>query len=727
MIARHEPWSSMRKLLLLVLLLAGLAQAGSNIEFFATRVDSNLTVVRATGDVLILYDDYYLSANEAVYDRNTSVLELYGNIVAMQGAEYFAMGDYAKVNVAKRSQLFSPFFMLDRSTKVWMSSLRSGATEKEYTIESGMVSGCDPNDPFWVLYFSSADFDTESRWMNVYNAYLKLYGIPVFYFPYFGYSLDNRRRSGLLVPSFGISSTEGFYYEQPLYLALQPSWDLELRPQIRTNRGKGVYGRFRFVDSNVSKGAFHAGYFREKSAYAEQYQLANMEHYGFDFDYTNTEVLQRWLGLDLLGQSGLYADISWMNDIDYINLASNDVVNYATSNQVLSRVNLFYNEEDVYYGMNLRYYLDLTKQSNADTLQNLPILRYHRYIDSFLDEHLYYTFNARTNNLYREQGVNAVLGEVDLPVTLQTALFDDYLQLGYSAQLNGKYITFSGTPTPDAAASEGFDTGLYGRLYHVLSAGTQVTKAYQEYGHTMGLDVTYTKAGADYASGYYDNVTDTCGGVDAGLNPECDFYTINAIEEAMDVKFSQYVVDDSGNPILFHRITQRFTFETAQDNLSELENEVDWQILPEVSLYSDVFYNYKRQLFSKLLNSVRYNDGVFDAGITDLYEDVLSEDGINYVNYLTLDAGYRYNKHYRYFGRLAYDLETRVKKLSEIGFNYTKRCWEFGMRYVENNRPILTTNEASSVLDKYVYFTIRLTPIGGTEVNYKLSEALEGS
>lgn len=75
----------------------------------------------------------------------------------------------------------------------------------------------------------------------------------------------------------------------------------------------------------------------------------------------------------------------------------------------------------------------------------------------------------------------------------------------------------------------------------------------------------------------------------------------------------------------------------------------------------------------------------------------------------------------------AYDLEETVKKFSEIGFSYTKRCWEFGMRYVENNRPILTQNEASSVFDKYVYFTIMFKPIGGTEVNYKLSNVLDGS
>ncbi len=712
-----------------LLLFAAVSLLGAEkIEFFATKLDSNLTGIRASGDVLVLYGDYYLSANEAVFDRNTSTLELFGNIIAMQGAEYFAMGDYAKLDADDKTRLFSPFFMLDRHSDVWMSSLRSSAADKEFEIEKGMVSGCDPNDPFWTLYFSSADFNSDTRWMNVYNAHLEIYGIPVFYFPYFGYSLDNRRRSGLLVPGFGISGTEGVFYEQPVYIAVDNSWDLELRPQIRTNRGQGLYGTLRFVDSNVSEGYLRMGYFQEKSSYVDTYDLANEEHHGFDFFYQNYAFLQRWFGLDLTGQSGLYSNVSWMNDIDYINLSSNDSINYATSNQVLSRVNLFYNEEKAYYGMNFRYYLDLNKKSNADTLQNLPTVRYHRYMDTFFDEHLYYTFNANANHLYREEGKNAVEGTVDLPVTLQGSAFDDFLLLSYSARLNGRYITFSAEAPPSNVISKGeYNTGLFGRFYHVFDVGTQVTKGYDGFSHTVGFDALYTKAGIDYSSGYYEDKKEICSRPDAGRNFECDFYTVNDVEEALDMKFTQFFVDDDGNQILYHRISQRLSFDRYKEELSELENEFDWQINPRVELYSDVFFNYQRHLVSKALHVVRYRDRHFDLGMSDLFENVLTDDGSDFVNYLTFDAAYRYNRHYRYFGRYSYDLEQSVKKLSEVGFSYSKRCWEFGMRYVENNRPILTRNEASSVLDRYIYFNVMFKPIGGTEVNYKLRDVLDGN
>ena len=59
-----------------------------------------------------------------------------------------------------------------------------------------------------------------------------------------------------------------------------------------------------------------------------------------------------------------------------------------------------------------------------------------------------------------------------------------------------------------------------------------------------------------------------------------------------------------------------------------------------------------------------------------------------------------------------YDLQRSEKKSAEIGFLYSKRCWDFGLRYVENNRPILNSSGASgSIYDRYIFMTVALKPI----------------
>ena len=696
-------------------------------EVFASNIDSNATSLHAFGDVVVLYGDSYLSAQEAIYNHDNEVIELFGHIMALKGADFFSLGEYARFDIKSDTRLLEPFYLLDRDTKVWMSTKRAKALKEDYILQSGMVSGCDPNRPLWRIYFSEAKYDASDKWVDIYNARLHFYEIPVFYFPYFGYSLDTSRRSGLLTPGFGVSSAEGFYYEQPVYIAVDDQWDLEIKPQVRTQRGKGIYASLRFVDSNVSFGEVETGYFKEKDEYYDNFELAHKEHYGLRVHYENYRVLQRWLGVDLKGQSALYVDGMWMNDVDYINLQNSDDTKNATSNQLFSRVNLFYNEDKNYFGTYMKYYLDLSKESNNLTIQKIPILHYHRYLQSFFDDHIYYSANFYSNNYTRVEGTRAQRNSLSLPVTFQTSLLDGYLDATYTSQLAGEYINFSGKPQVDINGSNYLDSGIYGRYFHQFALASRLSKGYDGFVHDSSFALIYTKKGGDYTSGYYGDVEEVCsvsGGTD---NPLCEFYQISSVTEGFNLEMIQFIIDGSGNQRLYHRLTQNISEDESSERLGELESELEYYISKHLYYYNDTFYNHSRQRVTKLLNTLRYNDKAFTFSVNHLYEDLLRDNSIEYSSYLTTRGEYRYDAHYSYVAAYSFDFENVIKKHLEVGFLYKKRCWNFGLRYVENNRPILTNNASSSVYDKYIYFTVVLQPIGGSEFNYKLSNTLEGS
>ena len=106
---------------------------------------------------------------------------------------------------------------------------------------------------------------------------------------------------------------------------------------------------------------------------------------------------------------------------------------------------------------------------------------------------------------------------------------------------------------------------------------------------------------------------------------------------------------------------------------------------------------------------------------------------LQHTSYMTSSIEYKYNKHYLYKFKYDYDLERSLRKNIEIGFLYQKRCWDFGIRYVENNRPILDEfGQPSSIRDRYLYFTIRLKPImssdgGMSGFAFRLPDASEGN
>lgn len=704
--------------------------AEPKVEIYATTMDSKENIVRAYDGVTVVYKDYFLSSDEAIYDKNSGVLELIGSVRATYGKNYKLLGKYAKLNISKKERSFKPFFMLEKKSKVWISADEGCAVDKDYAIESGVLSGCNPNDPLWKMQFSSSDYNADDMWLSLYNTRIYIYDIPVIYTPYFGFSLDTTRRTGLLVPALGISDEEGFYYEQPIYIAEQDWWDLELKPQVRTNRGYGGYSRFRFVDSATSRGEFTTGYFKEKDSYFIDEDLVNDSHYGFNLQYDNSDFINQWFGVSLEGQSGLYIDANNMNDVDYINLSTNDTTENATATQVLSRINLFYNTERNYFGAYYKYYKDLTIESNENTLQQLPTFQYHYYLDTFLKDHLLYSIDLQSNNIDREINKKVLQTNINIPLKLQTSLFDEYLNLSYTAYLYGQHSSFSG----DEEVSTGkYQDGIYAREYNIFSLSSELTRAYEEFTHVVDLGVTYVVAGADTRSGYYEYNQDFCSELENQNSPRCDFYNITDVDEVMQIGFSQYLFDSLGRQKIYHKLAQSIHYEDIESRLGELENELEYQITDSINFYNNMFYNYDENSFSKTVNTISYNNSSLNLSFSHLYKDSflpVSNIYTPYTSYITSSASYTYDEHYSYHASLDYDLETNYKKSSEIGFLYKKRCWEFGLRLLENIRPVLTQSGESSVNDRYLYFTILLTPLmsSGSSSNFaaRLPDSLQG-
>ncbi|MFT7860518.1 MAG: LPS assembly protein LptD [Sulfurimonas sp.] len=721
----------LKHLLLFLFLALSVASASSKVEVYASQLDSNGTIIEANNGVSVLYQEYFLTAQRAIYNKETSDLELFGHIRVNYKGNYKLLGEYARLNLAKKEREFKPFYMLDTSSEVWMSGLQGVAKGDDIDVRSGMVSGCNPIDPLWKMAFSSSDYNAESKWLNIYNVRFYLYDIPLFYTPYFGYSLDTTRRTGLLMPSTGVSNTEGFYYEQPIYIAEYNWWDLELKPQIRTSRGYGIYSKFRFVDSPVSSGELNFGFFNEYDSYLNSLTigLKNKKHYGLGFKYRNSDPLNQWFKADLEGQSGLYVDIANMNDVEYINLASNSAQAQVTSNQILSRINSFYNTDKHYIAAYFKYYQDLEQDNNDDVLQQLPNLHYHYYLDTFFKDHLFYSLDIQSKNFYRKVETNVVQTDINLPVTLQTDLFDEYLNLSYKANLYMQNSAFSGSSTeiPDFKYRDGY----FIRNYHTLSASTQLTKGFDSFIHTVGFAARYNRFDQSIQTGYYEDVSDFCSKEENQNNLKCELYNINAVDDEAYLDFTQYFYDTSANEILYHRLSQKLSYESSADKFGELENELDYKVTRSLSLYNNMFYNYQQHRFTKIFNSIRYDDYGLNLELSHLFKYDIAKEEIDedpYTKYLTSSLRYDYDRHYSFSAVYNYDFEAKQVKTASLGFMYKKRCWDFGIKYSENTRPILDSNgDASSINDRYIFLSITLKPFMKSDPNsslveYKLSQ-----
>ena len=177
--------------------------------------------------------------------------------------------------------------------------------ETQYELDEVMYSTCPPTNRKWQFEAKSIDLDTETGRGEAYNTTFRIADVPVFYLPYFNFPIDNRRSSGVLLPSASISSKSGLEVDVPYYFNLAPNYDATLNTHIYTNRNPMLSGEFRYLTQEYGEGIFNGSYLPNDKEYnGEDRSSLFYDHY--------------WLSTSIPRLSG-DAKYSYVSDADYLN------------------------------------------------------------------------------------------------------------------------------------------------------------------------------------------------------------------------------------------------------------------------------------------------------------------------------------------------------------------------------------------------------------------------
>ncbi len=114
-------------------------------------------------------------------------------------------------------------------------------------LDRATYTTCDPGDPGWLLSASRIDLDFDEGLGEAEDAVLRIGGVPVFYTPWAQFPIDDRRRSGLLSPSFGNSSKNGLELAVPYYWNIAPNRDATFTPRLLSKRGLQLATEYRYL------------------------------------------------------------------------------------------------------------------------------------------------------------------------------------------------------------------------------------------------------------------------------------------------------------------------------------------------------------------------------------------------------------------------------------------------------------------------------------------------
>ena len=442
------------------------------------------------------------------------------------------------------------------------------------------------------------------------------------------------------------------FFEQPFYIAEYNEWDLELNPQIRTNRGAGLYATFRFADSPYSSGYIRTGFFKDSKKYQDKNSLKYSTHTGVEAEYDRDKLAKYLVNGDY--SEGLYVRFKQLNDFDYLNLRENG--NSAYDSLVHSKINYFVNTKEHYFGIYADYYINTakiaTKYGNKDTLQELPTLQYHSYLDSFLSKNLTYSLDVKYHNYTRKIGTKAQQFELNLPVGLNFALPGEWANLSYTHNLYASHISYQKSFELD---KDGFmrdkKNEKYARSWSEIALSSDLARAYDGgLFHTMNLKLSYIQPGYKYGE-----IAERLYSFDKDESEE------NFVEQ-LDKKYQrqtlnagiiQYLFNSDNKKILRHSLNT--SYYTNKGRFATTDNRLDLYF-DYFNAFSKLTYDHEKKKLISAQNGIAttYNKLYFD--IRDSYDVKFDDFNIkSKSHFLQTSAHYTFPKDIRVFGSYAYD------------------------------------------------------------------------
>lgn len=265
--------------------------------------------VLAEGSVEIRKRNSILNSDRITYWQEADVVEAEGNVrLARDGARVH--GPSMSMKLSDSTGFFEkPEYSIHRAKTGTKATLWTGTEDQnspglataqgaakrmefegegKYRLTDATYSTCTPvagHDPDWFARTADLHLDYDKQHGTASNATLYFKGVPILYSPWLSFSLNNERKSGLLSPTFGSTSSGGFEYTQPFYWNIAQNMDATIAPRIMAKRGTLWKGEYRYLQPSYS-GIFQGEYLPDdklKHMSRSSYSMTHVQNLGYGF------------------------------------------------------------------------------------------------------------------------------------------------------------------------------------------------------------------------------------------------------------------------------------------------------------------------------------------------------------------------------------------------------------------------------------------------------------
>ena len=217
------------------------------------RFDEKLNIVTASGNVELAQGERVVKADTISYNINTGLVTASGNVALVEPTGDVIFAEYVELTEELAEGFVDEvrLLMSDGVTRMAAdSALRTGGNRSE--LRRGVFSPCelckdDPERaPLWQIKSARVVHDQEERVITYNDAWMEIFGVPVFYTPYFEHPDPSvERKSGFLAPTIGSSSNLGPTLQVPYFWVIDPQSDLTIAPYVTGKEGVVLTAQYR--------------------------------------------------------------------------------------------------------------------------------------------------------------------------------------------------------------------------------------------------------------------------------------------------------------------------------------------------------------------------------------------------------------------------------------------------------------------------------------------------
>lgn len=235
-------------------------------------------IMSLIGDAVMQRGDQTIRSNTIHYNRQLERADFSENVelresgMAMNAERgHYLMG--SNDGEFATTQIYLP----DRHARISADSVTINARDLIDTTNTTYTT-CNYGDDFWMLDAEEVNLDRTTGRGEAWNAWGKIKGVPVIWTPYISFPIDDRRKTGFLLPSYGNSDDNGTLVDIPFYWNIAPNYDATINTRYIEKRGLLFENEFRYLHAN-NHGTVNANIISSDDIFQDDRGYFSLKHY----------------------------------------------------------------------------------------------------------------------------------------------------------------------------------------------------------------------------------------------------------------------------------------------------------------------------------------------------------------------------------------------------------------------------------------------------------------